>query len=128
MRGGPDVSFGEVWNILASLAVRRRWLRQASGCRSFFLSPSILGNDNVFYHVRRAPMFSGVHRPKAGSQRSRRPREFGNVVPGGYTPVLAKRSKHFSLDDSLAIGVMQRNFGPLKHQVEGFQTVQFRSC
>src|ERR1039457_5913745 len=50
MRGGPDVSFGEVWNILASLAVRRRWLRQASGCRSFFLSPSILGNDNVLYY------------------------------------------------------------------------------
>src|ERR1035438_6818204 len=50
MRGGPDVSFGEVWNILASLAVRRRWLRQASGCRSFFLSPSILGNDNVIYY------------------------------------------------------------------------------
>src|SRR5271157_5323004 len=50
MRGGPDVSFGEVWNILASLVVRRRRLRQASGCRSFFLSPSILGNDNVLYH------------------------------------------------------------------------------
>src|SRR5271165_2593139 len=47
MRGGPDVSFGEVWNILASLVVRRRRLRQASSCRSFFLSPSILGNDNV---------------------------------------------------------------------------------
>jgi len=29
MRGGPDVSFGEVWNILASLAVRRRWLTKA---------------------------------------------------------------------------------------------------
>jgi hypothetical protein len=82
MRGGPDVSFGEVWNILASLAVRRRWLRQASSCRSFFLSPSILGNSNVFYHVRRAPMFSGVHRQKTGSQRSRRPRELGNIVTG----------------------------------------------
>ena len=49
MRGGPDVSFGEVWNILASLVVRRRRLRQASGCRSFVLSPSILGNDSVLY-------------------------------------------------------------------------------
>ena len=39
---------------------------------------------------------------------------------GVYTPVLAKHSKHFSLEDSLAIGVdrMQRNFGPLKQQVE----------
>jgi hypothetical protein len=38
---------------------------------------------------------------------------------GEYTPVLAKHSKHFSLEDSLAIGVdrMQRNFEPLKQQV-----------
>jgi hypothetical protein len=46
----PEVGFGEVSNILASLVVRRGRLRQASGCRSFFLSPSILGNDNVLYH------------------------------------------------------------------------------
>ena len=94
MRGGPDVSFGEVWNILASRVVRRRRLRPASGCRGFFRSPSILGNDNVVYHAvmrGRAPLFSGVHSEKSGSQRSRRPREFGNVVPGGYIPVLAKR-------------------------------------
>ena len=34
-----------------------------------------------------------------------------HIVPGVYTPVLAKHSKHFSLEDSLAIGVdrMQRN-------------------
>jgi len=33
---------------------------------------------------------------------------------GDYTPVLAKRSKHFSLENALSIGVdrMQRNFGP----------------
>ena len=39
-----------------------------------------------------------------------------HIVPGVYTPVLAKHSKNFSLEDSLAIGVdrMQRNFGPLK--------------
>ena len=42
---------------------------------------------------------------------------------GEYTPVLAKHSKHFSLEDSLAIGVdrMQRNFGPLKQQVDEWQ-------
>jgi hypothetical protein len=36
--------------------------------------------------------------------------------------VLAKHSKHFSLEDSLAIGVdrKQRNFGPLKQQVAAF--------
>jgi hypothetical protein len=43
---------------------------------------------------------------------------------GEYTPVLAKHSKHFSLEDSLAIGVdrMQRNFGPLKQQVETWRS------
>src|ERR1022692_1424241 len=110
MRGGPDVSFGEVWHILASRAVRRRRLRPASGCRSFFRSPSILGNDDVLYHAvmrGRAPLFSGVHSEKAGSQRSRRPREFGNLASGMYTPVLAEHSKHFSVEDSLAIGVDQ---------------------
>jgi hypothetical protein len=39
---------------------------------------------------------------------------------------LAKHSKNFSLEDSLAIGVdrMQRNFGPLKQQVEEWQALQ----
>ncbi len=45
---------------------------------------------------------------------------------GDYTPVLAKHSKHFSLQDSLAVGVdrMQRNFEPLKQQVEKWQARQ----
>ena len=47
-----------------------------------------------------------------------------------YTPVLAKHSKHFSLEDSLAIGVdrMQRNFGPLKQQVEEWQALQLSTA
>jgi hypothetical protein len=42
---------------------------------------------------------------------------------GDYTPVLAKHSKNFSLEDSLAVGVdrMQRNFEPLKRQIEEWQ-------
>jgi hypothetical protein len=45
---------------------------------------------------------------------------------GEYTPVLAKHSKNFLLEDSLAVGVdrMQRNFGPLKRQVEEWQALQ----
>ena len=45
---------------------------------------------------------------------------------GEYTPVLAKHSKNFLLEDSLAVGVdrMQRNFGPLKRQVEEWQARQ----
>jgi len=51
-------------------------------------------------------------------------RQFGNIISGLYTPVLAKHSTHFSLEDSLAIGVdrMQRNFGPLKQQVETWRS------
>ena len=39
---------------------------------------------------------------------------------GDFTPVLAKHSKNFSLQDSLSIGVdrMQRNFEPMRQQVE----------
>jgi hypothetical protein len=45
---------------------------------------------------------------------------------GDYTPVLAKHSKNFSLQDSLLIGVdrMQRNFEPMRRQVEAWRTSQ----
>ena len=45
---------------------------------------------------------------------------------GDFTPVLAKHSKSFSLRDSLCIGVdrMQRNFEPMKRQVEQWQESQ----
>lgn len=45
---------------------------------------------------------------------------------GDYTPVLAKHSKNFSLQDSLSIGVdrMQRNFEPMRRQVEAWRTRQ----
>jgi Domain of unknown function (DUF932) len=45
---------------------------------------------------------------------------------GDYSPVLAKHSKHFSLEDSLSIGVdrMQRNFEPMRKQVEAWRAQQ----
>src|SRR5438132_12592824 len=45
---------------------------------------------------------------------------------GDYSPVLAKHSKHFSLEDSLSVGVdrMQRNFEPMRRQVEGWRAQQ----
>jgi hypothetical protein len=45
---------------------------------------------------------------------------------GDFTPVLAKHSKHFSLQDSLAVGVdrMQRNFEPMRRQVEAWREQQ----
>ena len=54
----------------------------------------------------------------------------GLTSTDSYTPVLAKHSKHFSLEDSLAIGVdrMQRNFGPLKQQVEEWRALQLSTA
>jgi hypothetical protein len=45
---------------------------------------------------------------------------------GDYTPVLAKHSKHFAIEDSLAVGIdrMQRNFEPLRKQVERWRQQQ----
>jgi hypothetical protein len=42
---------------------------------------------------------------------------------GDYSPVLAKHSKNFSLEDSLSIGVdrVQRNFEPMRRQVEAWR-------
>src|SRR5216683_5095766 len=45
---------------------------------------------------------------------------------GDFTPVLAKHSKNFSLLDALSIGVdrMQRNFEPMRKQIEQWQESQ----
>jgi hypothetical protein len=47
----------------------------------------------------------------------------GNIVSGAFTPVLAKHSKSFSLIDCISVGVdrMQRNFEPMRKQVEAWQ-------
>jgi hypothetical protein len=44
-------------------------------------------------------------------------------VPGVFTPLLAKHSKSFSLIDCISVGVarMQRNFEPMRKQVEAWQ-------
>jgi len=49
--------------------------------------------------------------------------ELGNIVPRVFTPVLAKHSKSFSLIDCISVGVdrMQRNFEPMRKQVEAWQ-------
>ena len=42
---------------------------------------------------------------------------------GMFTPVLAKHSKSFSLKDGISVGMdrMQRNFEPMRKQVEAWQ-------
>jgi hypothetical protein len=49
---------------------------------------------------------------------------------GDFTPVLAKHSKNFSLQDSLAIGVdrMQRNFEPMRRQAEQWREQQLSTA
>jgi len=45
---------------------------------------------------------------------------------GDFTPVLAEHTKNFSLEDAMSIGVdrMQRNFEPMKRQVEEWRARQ----
>ena len=52
-----------------------------------------------------------------------RRREIVDGVSGVFTPVLAKHSKSFSLIDCISVGVdrMQRNFEPMRKQVEAWQ-------
>ncbi len=54
------------------------------------------------------------------------PPEFGNIVPGVFTPVLAKPTKSFNLVDTLSVGVdrIQRNFEPVQRQVESWRQTQ----
>jgi len=49
---------------------------------------------------------------------------------GDYSPVLAKHSKHFSLEDALSIGVdrMQRNFEPMRQQVDNWRDQQLSTA
>jgi hypothetical protein len=46
--------------------------------------------------------------------------ESGNIVPGVFTPLLAKHSKSFNLIDTFTVGVdrIQRHFEPTQRQVE----------
>lgn len=49
---------------------------------------------------------------------------------GDYSPVLAKHSKHFSLEDALSVGVdrMQRNFEPMRQQVDNWRNQQLSTA
>jgi hypothetical protein len=49
---------------------------------------------------------------------------------GDFSPVLAKHSKHLSLEDTLSIGMdrMQRNFEPMRKQVEVWRSQQLSTA
>jgi hypothetical protein len=63
---------------------------------------------------------------KGGACKSSAELELGNIVPGVFTPVLAKHSKIFNLIDTLGVGVdrIQRNFEPMQRQVEHWRQAQ----
>jgi len=54
-------------------------------------------------------VIDGKHRWRAGDERvtctGSAELELGNIVPGVFTPVLAKHSKSFSLIDCISVGV-----------------------
>ena len=49
---------------------------------------------------------------------------------GDFSPVLAKHSKHLSLEDTISIGAdrMQRNFEPMRQQVESWRAKQMSAA
>jgi hypothetical protein len=67
--------------------------------------------------LRRATFTGIVCQKKTGVRR------LCHTVAGVFTPVLAKHSKSFSLIDCISVGVdrMQRNFEPMRRQVEAWQ-------
>jgi hypothetical protein len=88
----------------------------------------------IYRRFRRAnPRFWATGYPEVTTMRPRSPllgsqksREFGNIVPGVFTPVLAKHTKSFNLVDTLSVGVdrIQRNFEPMQRHFESWRETQ----
>ena len=73
--------------------------------------------------MHRSGLLATLARSQSGGNLSSRRPKFGDIVTGVFTPVLAKHSKSFSLIDCISVGVdrMQRNFEPMRKQVEAWQ-------
>src|SRR6202008_5009808 len=69
------------------------------------------------------PVPAQSNRPCANVRFRESNAECGDIVLREFTPVLAKHSKSFSLIDCISVGVdrMQRNFEPMRKQVEQWQ-------
>jgi hypothetical protein len=93
------------WPYGSSLQSSNTSVRDLSGGR-----PRITANENLGQEFQ----------PRRGNLRRG---TLGTIVPGVFTPVLAKHSKSFSLLDSISVGVdrMQRNFEPMRKQVEAWR-------
>lgn len=79
------------------------------------------GSRELFWTTCNFEKFLAV--TSRGTDHVRCRRDIRNIVPRAFTPVLAKHTKHLSLVDVLSIGIdrIQRNFEPMKKQVEAWK-------
>jgi hypothetical protein len=70
-----------------------------------------------------SPQRSGAVVAKVKTRHDPWLRKLSNILSGVFSPALAKHSKSFSLIDCVSVGVdrMQRNFEPMRGQVETWQ-------
>lgn len=97
------------------------YLQRFAGCLRPLVALLQIRSARLSRHFSLVPA-SPVPTGRLVSHGSREP-EFGNIVPGAFTPVLAKHSKSFSPIDCVSVGVdrMQRNVEPMRAQVEAWQ-------
>ena len=83
----------------------------------------IVGRGRITSNPEVEARLSQARRSSASRKSKTHGAESGNIVTGAFTPVLAKHSKSFSLIDCISVGVdrMQRNFEPMRKQVETWQ-------
>ena len=77
----------------------------------------------IFIAYSQPEIFSRCVRACLSCRRPRVRAPWLSAVSRAFTPVLAKHSKSFSLIDCISVGVdrMQRNFEPMRKQVEAWQ-------
>src|SRR5579859_1701791 len=83
------------------------------------------GNGQTGSHETRRTAGDSGQKSSSGKLTQGHPK-LGNIVPGVFTPVLAKHTKSFNLVDTLSVGVdkIQWNFERLQRQVELWRKTQ----
>jgi hypothetical protein len=86
------------------------------------VSPTRLPSQFVRKAIRICP-FRPKHKHDENERLNQNSGDICHIVSGVFTPVLAKHSKSFSLIDCMSVGVdrMQRNFEPMRKQVESLE-------
>jgi hypothetical protein len=123
-----DIAFAPVWQLSRWIQARRLTSERLTNiylARLERFDPKLRQRrprprTRIESRQREAARFLGV----GGSARKH------VALPSVFTPVLAKHSKSFSLVDCLSVGVdrMQRNFEPMRKQVEAWQRRFFGEC